>query len=339
MIHSVQIGRYTVSGNVFLAPMAGITDLPFRVLCRNLGSSYAVGEMTTSQENLLKTEKTKKRYDFTNEPNPRTIQLIGSDPIALVSAARKGVEAGAQIVDLNCGCPAKKVCSVSCGSALLQYPDLVEELLTALTSNLDVPVTLKFRTGWKKGIINALQIAEIAQRAGVAMLVLHGRTREDGYSGEAEYETIRQVKKSVDIPVIANGDITDGPKARAVLEYTGADGVMIGRASLGNPWVFKEIITYLRDESRSTLSLSEIRDTILHHHKMHIDFYGEAKGVRTFRKHLTWYLKRFGVTPNFMATLNKIEDYQEQEHKIHEFFEFTDITNFLQHNSSQKETG
>lgn len=324
MKHEVRIGSLTAPGNVFLAPMAGITDLPFRKICRSLGADYAVGEMAASKEELMDTAKTSLRYDFTDEAEPRAIQLLGADPKALVKAAKRGVVAGAQIVDYNCGCPAKKVCSVECGAALLRRPDVIRESLTALVAESGVPVTLKFRTGWSRDEQNAEEIAEMAQEVGVSMLVLHGRTRADGYKGEAEYETIRRVKSLCDIPLIANGDITSGKKANDVLKYTHADGVMVGRASFGNPWIFKEITDYLNGVEYQPPSVDEILAVILRHQKMHMDFYGEYLGVRSFRKHLGWYLKRLQVSPEFMVELNSIESAAQQEKKVREFFELAD---------------
>lgn len=315
-----KIGPYQVKGKVLLAPMAGITDLPFRILCRKFGADYAVGEMAATQEGLQKTEKTRLRYTFDGEPEPRAIQLIGADPKAVADSAKRAVDCGAQIIDLNCGCPVKKVCSVACGSALLKDPLLIGRLLKALVSAVDVPVTLKYRTGWDASHINAMEVAHIAEQEGVSLLVLHGRTRDQGYKGQAEYQTIQIVKKIAKIPVIANGDITSFSKAEAVLSYTHADGVMIGRAAFGNPWIFQEIQAGLNGEKFKAPGLEEIYQTILEHQTAHIRFYGEHKGVRTFRKHLNWYLKRLNASSEELLVLNQMEDVGDQRAELEKFF-------------------
>jgi tRNA-dihydrouridine synthase B len=319
----VDIGGLRTKGNVFLAPMAGVTDLPFRSLCRRFGASYAVGEMAASKNDLQSTEKTRLRYVFDGEEAPRAIQLIGADPRDLAQAAKKAVRAGAQIVDLNCGCPAKKVCSVDCGSALLRQPELIRELLRALIDATDAPVTLKYRAGWSPEEINACEIAEMAQKEGVSLLVLHGRTRAGGYTEPVDYEIIRKVKSISNIPVIANGDITSGAKAAHVLEYTSADGVMIGRGAFGNPWIFQEITAYLEGREFSIPSGGEILRTVLEHQKAHMDFYGEAVGVRSFRKHLLWYLNRLTENPemqNAARAICQLKTYAQQKEALEEFF-------------------
>lgn len=238
----MNIGPYFLRNNVFVAPMAGVTDRPFRQLCKELGAGYAVSEMAASNPRLWASEKTARRTNHDGEMEPKAVQIAGSDPAMLAECAKFNVERGAQIIDINMGCPVKKVCNTWCGSALLQDEALVGKILDAVVSAVDVPVTLKFRTGWSRQNKNALNIARIAQSAGIAMLTLHGRTRADGYSGEAEYETIAAVKAAVTIPVVANGDITTPHKAKAVLAMTGADAIMIGRAAQGRPWIFRKSI-------------------------------------------------------------------------------------------------
>ena len=235
----MQIGPYVLSNNLVVAPMAGITDRPFRQLCKKLGAGYAVSEMAAANPLLRDTLKSRKRIMHAGEQEPRAVQIVGSDPAVIADAARYNVDQGAQIIDINMGCPAKKVCNNWCGSALLQNEPLVGKILDAVIRAVDVPVTLKFRTGWDRAHINAPSVAKIAESAGIAMLTLHGRTRADGYRGKAEYDTIAEVKSIVSIPVVANGDIDSPQKARAVLDKTGADAIMIGRAAQGKPWIFR----------------------------------------------------------------------------------------------------
>src|SRR3954468_5046958 len=270
--------------------MAGVTDRPFRQLCKQLGAGYAVSEMAASNPRLWATEKSSRRTDRDGEMEPKAVQIAGADPQDLADCARFNVDRGAQIIDINMGCPVKKVCNNWCGSALLQDEDLVERILDAVVGAVDVPVTLKFRTGWNRANKNALRIARIAEEAGIRMLTLHGRTRADGYAGEAEYDTIAAVKASVGIPVVANGDIDSPEKAAAVLAYTGADAVMIGRAAQGRPWIFREIDHYLRTGSRLAAPMvDELRPLLASHLEDHHRFYGEMLGVRTARKHIIWY--------------------------------------------------
>jgi tRNA-dihydrouridine synthase B len=287
---AVRIGPYTLSSNAVLAPMAGVTDRPFRILCRKLGAGLAASEMLTSDTRLWTTSKSRRRMDHEGEPEPRVVQLAGSDPAALAEAARQNVELGAQIIDINMGCPAKKVCGKACGSALLKDEALVARLLDSVVSAVSVPVTLKIRTGWDTSHRNGVSIARIAEASGIQALAVHGRTREDFYTGVAEYETIRDIKCSIKIPVFANGDIDMPEKARAVLDFTRADGVMLGRASHGAPWIFRAVNSYLTAEkSTPALSRSEVRGIILSHLEALYDFYGEDTGVRIARKHLGWY--------------------------------------------------
>jgi tRNA-dihydrouridine synthase B len=290
MAKSVRIGPYVLSSNAVLAPMAGVTDRPFRILCRKLGAGLAASEMLTSDTRLWNTAKSRRRMDHEGEPEPRVVQLAGSEPGALAQAARQNVELGAQIIDINMGCPARKVCGKACGSALLKDEALVARLLDAVVQAVSVPVTLKIRTGWDTMSRNGVRIASIAARAGIQALAVHGRTREDFYTGAAEYATIREIKSSVALPVFANGDIDDPAKARDVLDFTRADGVMIGRASHGAPWIFRAVNSGLTTlKSVATLSRAELRGIILAHLEALYAFYGEDTGVRVARKHLGWY--------------------------------------------------
>jgi len=286
----VRIGPYLLPSRVVLAPMAGVTDRPFRILCRSLGAGLAASEMITSDQRLWHTPKSRQRMNHDGEPEPRVVQLTGADPDALAQAARANVALGAQIIDLNMGCPAKKVCGRSCGSALLSDEPLVTRILDAVVRAVEVPVTLKIRTGWDSEHRNGVNIARIAEGCGVAALAVHGRTRADFYAGTAEYHTIRDIKARVRIPVLANGDIDTPQKAREVLDFTGADGVMIGRASHGAPWIFRAVNAHVHDTIETpALQRAELRDIILRHLDSLYSFYGEASGVRIARKHLGWY--------------------------------------------------
>ena len=289
----MRIGPYVLPSPVVLAPMAGVTDQPFRILCRSLGAGLAATEMLTSDTRLWSTPKSRLRMSHEGEPEPRVVQLAGSDCQALAQAARINVDLGAQIIDLNMGCPAKKVCGKLCGSALLRDESLVGRILEALVNAVSVPVTLKIRTGWDRDNRNGVRIARIAEACGIKALAVHGRTRADFYAGEAEYETIRDIKSAVGIPVFANGDIETPQKAREVLDFTGADGVMLGRASQGAPWIFRSVNTYLESGiTAPALSRTEVRDIILAHLASLYAFYGEDSGVRIARKHLGWYCEQ-----------------------------------------------
>jgi tRNA-dihydrouridine synthase B len=273
--------------------MAGVTDRPFRILCRQWGAGLAASEMLSSDSRLWNSPKSQRRRDHAGEPEPRVVQLAGADPQALAEAARMNVDLGAQIIDLNMGCPAKKVCGKLCGSALLREEPLVSQILDAVVSAVDVPVTLKIRTGWDRNNRNGVRIARIAEASGVAALAVHGRTRADFYEGEAEYETIRCIKEAVSIPIFANGDIGSAQKAREVLDFTGADGVMLGRASHGAPWIFRSVNTFLdAGITAPALSRAKVRDIILAHLGSLYTFYGEDSGVRIARKHLGWYCEQ-----------------------------------------------
>ncbi|MCC2958098.1 tRNA dihydrouridine synthase DusB [Massilia sp. IC2-477] len=317
----MQIGPYTLRNNVFVAPMAGVTDRPFRQLCKQLGAGYAVSEMAASNPRLWASEKTSRRTDHTGEMEPKAVQIAGADPKDLADCARFNVERGAQIIDINMGCPVKKVCNSWCGSALLQHEDLVERILHAVVEAVDVPVTLKFRTGWDRQNKNALTIARMAEQAGIQMLTLHGRTRADGYKGEAEYDTIRAVKAAVGIPVVANGDITTPEKAKFVLDYTGADAVMIGRAAQGRPWICREIDHFLRTgEYLPAPMVEEVRGLMNEHLPAHYAFYGEYVGVRTARKHIGWYVQDLPGGEEFRQRMNLLESTAEQLAAVDAFF-------------------
>ncbi len=302
--------------------MAGVTDRPFRQLCKQLGAGYAVSEMAASNPRLWATEKSSRRTDHTGEMEPKAVQIAGADPKDLADCARFNVERGAQIIDINMGCPVKKVCNSWCGSALLQNEALVKEIVEAVVGAVDVPVTLKFRTGWNRENKNALKIARIAEDAGIAMLTLHGRTRADGYTGDAEYDMIAAVKQSVAIPVVANGDITTPEKAKYVLDYTGADAVMIGRAAQGRPWIFREIEHFLRTGTHlPSPYVDEVRALMDEHLRAHYAFYGEYLGVRTARKHIGWYVRDLEGGEDFRQKMNLLESTDEQLIAVDQFFE------------------
>jgi tRNA-dihydrouridine synthase B len=302
--------------------MAGVTDRPFRQLCKQLGAGYAVSEMAASNPRLWATEKSSRRIDHAGEMEPKAVQIAGADPQDLADCARFNVERGAQIIDINMGCPVKKVCNSWCGSALLQDEALVKEIVQAVVGAVDVPVTLKFRTGWDRANKNALTIARIAEDAGIAMLTLHGRTRADGYKGDAEYDTIAAVKRAVAIPVVANGDITTPEKARYVLDQTGADAIMIGRAAQGRPWIFREIDHYLRTGNHLPAPyVDEVRTLMDEHLRAHYAFYGEYLGVRTARKHIGWYVRDLEGGEAFRQQMNLLESTDEQLQAVDQFFE------------------
>jgi tRNA-dihydrouridine synthase B len=318
----VQIGPYLLRNNVFVAPMAGVTDRPFRQLCKQLGAGYAVSEMAASNPRLWASEKSTRRTDHAGEMEPKAVQIAGADPQDLADCAKFNVERGAQIIDINMGCPVKKVCNSWCGSALLQNEALVERILNTVVAAVDVPVTLKFRTGWDRENKNALRIAALAEQAGIQMLTLHGRTRADGYSGEAEYDTIAAVKAAVNIPVVANGDITTPEKARLVLEYTQADAVMIGRAAQGRPWICREIDYYLQTGTYLPAPLvAEVRALMHEHLEAHYAFYGEYLGVRTARKHIGWYVRELEGGEEFRRRMNLLESTSDQLAAVDAFFD------------------
>jgi tRNA-dihydrouridine synthase B len=319
----MRIGSFELPNRVFVAPMAGVTDRPYRRLCRQLGAGYAVSEMAASNPRLWASEKTARRLNHDGEGEPKAVQLAGADPVMLAEAARYNVARGAQIIDINMGCPAKKVCNVACGSALLRDEALVERILGTVVEAVaptGTPVTLKFRTGWDPQHRNALAIARIAEQAGIAMLTLHGRTRACGFGGNAEYDTIAAVKRAVKIPVVANGDIDTPAKARQVLAATGADAVMIGRAAQGRPWIFREIEHYLASgEALAPPSAEEVRALLLAHLEDHYRFYGDDVGLRTARKHIIWYTRALVGGAEFCDRMNRIEDCRAQAQAVDDF--------------------
>ncbi len=318
----MRIGPYSLSNNVVLAPMAGVTDLPFRQLCRRLGAGMAVSEMVASNPAVWKTPKSRLRIAHADETEPRSVQIAGSDPALMADAARYNVEHGAQIIDINMGCPAKKVCRKDAGSALLADEALVARILSATVQAVPVPVTLKLRTGVAPDRRNAVRIAQLAQDAGIAALAVHGRTRADAFRGGAEYDTIRAVKQAVSIPVFANGDIDSPEKAAHVLAYTGADGVMIGRAAQGNPWIFAEIAHYLATGERlPPVALEEVARVMLEHLEHLHAFYGEAMGLRIARKHIGWYIQERPYAEEFRQAAVRVETAAEQLALTRAYFE------------------
>jgi tRNA-dihydrouridine synthase B len=323
----MQIGPYRIDPSIGLAPMAGVTDKPFRQLCKRLGAGLAVSEMTTSDPRLWATRKSLKRMDHAGEPDPVSVQIAGYDPAMLADAARYNADAGAQIIDINMGCPAKKVCNVYAGSALLQDEPLVGRILSAVVSAVDIPVTLKIRTGWNRDNKNGIRIAKIAEDSGIAALAVHGRTRADLYEGDAEYDTIAAIKHSVSIPVLANGDIDSPQKAKFVLEYTKCDGLLIGRAAQGRPWIFREIAHFLA--TGATLpspSVHEVCAILCGHLDALYAFYGEQQGVRIARKHLGWYAKDRPENGAFRSIVNRAESAAEQLRLTREYFAGYDQT-------------
>jgi len=321
MLKPIQIGPYSLPNNLFLAPMAGVTDRPFRQLCRRLGAGMAVSEMITANKTLWASKKSLLRANHDGEPEPRSVQIAGADPLMLAEAAQHNVEQGAHIIDINMGCPAKKVCNVMAGSALLQNELLVANILESVVNAVDVPVTLKIRTGWDRDNRNGVNIARIAQESGIQLLAIHGRTRADAYKGEAEYDTIAEIKSALDIPIIANGDITSPEKAKSVLEYTGVDGLMIGRGAQGNPWIFKQISHYLTTNEHLALPhVKEVRETLIEHLHTLYDFYGDYTGVRMARKHIAWYSKGLRNGNAFRQHMNTLEHPQQQLDYTEQFF-------------------
>ena len=317
----MNIGPYALPNQLILAPMAGVTDRPFRSLCLRMGAGMAVSEMVTSNKDLWHTRKTRLRLDHSGEQEPRSVQIAGTDPQQMAEAARFNVDQGAQMIDINMGCPAKKVCSVMAGSALMKDEHRVGKILDAVVKAVEVPVTLKTRTGWDLDNRNALAIARIAESAGIQALTVHGRTRACAFKGEAEYDTIRTVKARVNIPVIANGDIDTPVKAAEVLKYTDADGIMIGRAAQGNPWIFREVAHYLdTGQLLAPPSPSEVRNVLINHLENLYDFYGNYMGVRIARKHIGWYCKRHPDTDVFKQQINRVESTEKQLELVYEFF-------------------
>ncbi|EEF80720.1 tRNA dihydrouridine synthase DusB [Methylophaga thiooxydans] len=318
----LHIGPYALPNRLFLAPMAGVTDRPFRQLCRRLGAGMAVSEMITANKALWASKKSLLRANHEGEPEPRSVQIAGADPVMMAEAARHNVDQGAHIIDINMGCPAKKVCNVMAGSALLQHETLVADILESVVKAVDVPVTLKIRTGWDRDNRNGVTIARIAEEAGIQLLSVHGRTRADAYKGDAEYDTIAEIKSRISIPLIANGDIDSPQKAQLVLEKTGADGLMIGRAAQGNPWIFKQILHYLNHgQLLATPAVNEICKVLLEHLENLYDFYGDYTGVRMARKHIAWYSKGLRDGNAFRQHMNQLEHPQQQLRYTRDFFE------------------
>lgn len=320
-IKPLTIGPYLLPNALLLAPMAGVTDRPFRQLCRKLGAGMAVSEMITANKALWASKKSLLRANHDGEPEPRSVQIAGADPQMMAQAAQHNVEQGAHIIDINMGCPAKKVCNVMAGSALLQHEKLVAEILQAVVNAVEVPVTLKIRTGWDRDNRNGVKIAQIAEQTGIQALSVHGRTRADAYQGEAEYDTITAIKSQVSLPVIANGDIDSPEKALEVLNKTGADGLMIGRAAQGNPWIFQQIWHYLQTgEKMPPPSLSDVQTTLIAHLHTLYDFYGEYSGVRMARKHIAWYSKGLRDGNTFRQQMYLLEHAEQQLNYTDAFF-------------------
>ncbi|MGB4812382.1 MAG: tRNA dihydrouridine synthase DusB [Methylophilaceae bacterium] len=317
----MQIGHHNLKNNLIVAPMAGVTDRPFRQLCKKMGAGLAVSEMVTSNSLLYGSEKTKRRANHEGEVDPISVQIAGADPQMMAEAAKHNVDNGAQIIDINMGCPAKKICNVMAGSALLKDEPLVAQILRAVVAAVDVPVTLKIRTGWDKHNRNAVQIAKMAEDLGVQALAMHGRTRACAYMGEAEYDTIAAVKQAINIPLIANGDITTPEKAKFVLDYTGADAVMIGRAAQGRPWIFREISHYLETGAHLLPpTVDEIHTVMLEHLHDLYDFYGDLTGMRMARKHISWYTKGLSGSASFRHNMNTLQTIELQLGAINDFF-------------------
>lgn len=315
------IGPYCVDKPVILAPMAGVTDLPFRRLCHDQGAGLVVSEMVTSDVRLWNSTKSRHRLIHDAEVSPRSVQIAGGDPQMMAEAAQQNVELGAQIIDINMGCPAKKVCNKAAGSALLKDEALVREILETVVNSVSVPVTLKIRTGWNLDQKNGLAIAKMAEDIGIQALAIHGRTRECKFQGQVEYDTIAEIKHHLTIPIFANGDIKDAQSAKFVKDYTKADGIMIGRAAQGRPWIFREINHYLEtNELLAPPSLSEVRQLVINHVNALHQFYGDYLGVRIARKHVGWYLQTLADKTQFRSLFNRIDNTQEQLDKLQEFF-------------------
>lgn len=320
---TVRIGSYTLASNLILAPMAGVTDRPQRQLCARFGAGLTVSEMLTSDTRLWNSRKSSLRLLSDSDPEPRSVQIAGAEPQMLAHAAQQCVALGAHIIDINMGCPAKKVCNKAAGSALLKDEKLVAEILQAVRAAVDVPVTLKIRTGWDQTNKNGVTIAKIAESEGINALAVHGRTRADRYNGDAEYDTIALIKDAVSIPVFANGDIDSPLKARQVLDYTGADGLLIGRAAQGRPWIFREINHFLKTgELLPAISLNALELILLEHLELLYAFYGEPMGLRIARKHTHWYLASLPEAQQFRTTFNRLECEEAQKNQIQDFFNY-----------------
>jgi tRNA-dihydrouridine synthase B len=318
----MKLGSHVLRNNLFVAPMAGVTDRPFRQLCKKFGAGLAVSEMVSSNSLLWGSEKTRRRANHEGEADPISVQIAGADPAMMADAARYNVGEGAQIIDINMGCPAKKVCNVMAGSALLKDEPLVARILEAVVRSVDVPVTLKFRTGWDKENKNALSVARIAAESGIQLLSIHGRTRACGYTGRAEYDTIAEVKANTRLQVIANGDITTPQQAKYVLDYTRADGIMIGRAAQGRPWIFREIEHFLKTGATLPPPLvTEIHQILIAHLYDLYAFYGVDTGVRIARKHISWYTKGLAGSASFRHAMNQLQCIEDQLAAVNRFFD------------------
>lgn len=318
----IQLGPYTLENRLILAPMAGVTDRPFRVLCKKLGAAMAVSEMVTSDKRLWKTPKSSLRMNYDGEPGIRSVQIAGGDPDMMAEAAALSAERGAQIIDINMGCPAKKVCNKAAGSALLKDEALVADILKAVVAAVDIPVTLKTRIGWSRDHLNGIKVAEMAEKIGITALAIHGRTRECKYHGEVNYQAIKDIKSAVSIPVFANGDIDSPEKAEQVLEFTQADGLLIGRAAQGRPWIFQEINHYLETGQRlAPPPLKEVEALLIEHLAALYDFYGEFMGTRIARKHVGWYLQTQPESTSFRKTFNQLDTPSEQQEAIQVYFQ------------------
>jgi len=318
----MNIGKYLLPSKVLLAPMAGTSDKPFRMICREQGAALTTSEMVVMQKHLLNTNKSKHRLDFRSEKSPISIQIAGSESEELAESAKQALEFGADIIDINMGCPAKKVCNKAAGSALMQNEKLVEDIIKSVVNAVNIPVTLKMRTGWNEENKNAPTIAKIAEDNGIKMLAIHGRTRAQKYNGDAEYDTVKKIKGIVSIPVVANGDITSAEKAKKVLDYTGADAVMLGRATQGNPWLVGQINNYLTTGKISKAPLLDKKISLILKHILQIhDFYGHKMGTQLSRKHIFWYSMHLDQEKGsaFWPNINRVSDHSEQYLKFHDF--------------------
>ena len=318
----MNIGKYLLPSKVLLAPMAGTSDKPFRMICREQGAALTTSEMVVMQKHLLNTNKSKHRLDFRSEQSPISIQIAGSEPEELADSAKQALEFGADIIDINMGCPAKKVCNKAAGSALMQNEKLVEDIIKSVVNAVNIPVTLKMRTGWNEENKNAPTIAKIAEDNGIKMLAIHGRTRAQKYNGDAEYDTVKKIKGIVSIPVVANGDITSAEKAKKVLDYTGADAVMLGRATQGNPWLVGQINDYLTSGKISKAPLLDNKISLILKHILQIhDFYGHKMGTQLSRKHIFWYSMHLDQEKGsaFWPNINRVSDHSEQYLNFHDF--------------------
>ena len=318
----MNIGKYLLPSQVLLAPMAGTSDKPFRMICREQGAALTTSEMVVMQKHLLNTNKSKHRLDFRSEQSPISIQIAGSESQELAESAKQALEFGADIIDINMGCPAKKVCNKAAGSALMKNEKLVEDIIKSVVNAVNIPVTLKMRTGWNEENKNAPTIAKIAEDNGIKMLAIHGRTRAQKYNGDAEYDTVKKIKGIVSIPVVANGDITSAEKAKKVLDYTGADAVMLGRATQGNPWLVGQINNYLTTGKTSKAPLLDKKISLILKHILQIhDFYGHKMGTQLSRKHIFWYSMHLDQEKGsaFWPNINRVSDHSEQYLKFHDF--------------------